>query len=201
MKKVLIYYNFILVTIITVSGFLGATSIPQLLSAVIFFPLAVYFWLRVVPRRRQALLIPDRVLVIPNVIPKVTEPEKDKAEEGHPGFDINRRTFVKLIGSAGLALFLFAMFTKKSQQAFFGKDPAAAQESGIKHPTDGYTIARIDDGSPAFYGFLNKEGSWFIMREESDGVYKYAKGASDFLEAGWGTRDMLAYGEFNTVFD
>lgn len=202
--KPLIYYNFIVVTIMTISGFLGAQSLPQLLSAIIFLPLAVYFLLEVLPRKKRALTIPDRELpvIADRVLPEDTHiiPKAVKSQ----GFDINRRGFVKFMGSAGLALFFLAMFTRKTPGDIFGSAPgsqSAQIDPAVAHPTDGYTIARIDDSTPSYYGFLNRVGSWFIMREESDGTYQYARGKSNFASTGWDARDTLSYEEFNAAFD
>lgn len=202
--KPLIYYNFVVVTIMTISGFLGAQSLPQLLSAVLFFPLAVYFLLEVLPRKKRALTIPDREppVIADRVLPDDTHliPKAVKAQS----FDINRRGFVKFIGSAGLALFFLTMFTRKTPGDIFSSAPgsqSAQIDPAVAHPTDGYTIARIDDSTPSYYGFLNKDGAWFIMREEGDGTYQYARGSSDFVNLGWGVRDTLTYGEFNAAFD
>src|SRR4030067_3155985 len=50
-RKLLLYYDFILITIMAVMGFVGASSIPQLISAVLFLPMASYFLLLVIPKR------------------------------------------------------------------------------------------------------------------------------------------------------
>jgi hypothetical protein len=136
-------------------------------------------------------------------------------------FDTDRRMFLKLIGSAGLSIFLLAIFTRKAHGAFFGSVPgpgtvALKDTTGVQidpaqhHPTDGYKIARLDESDDidpnSYYGFLKKGGAWFIMREESDGTYKYAKGASDFIASGWDLRNIapgsggLTYADFDSVF-
>ncbi len=210
--KLLLYYNFILVTIMAVMGFAGASSIPQFLSAILFLPLAFYFWRLVWPKRSKKLAIP------PEVIPAVLEvkAEETKIPKGKiqtlKHYDLDRRKFIKLIGSAGLTVFLFSIFTRKAQAAFFGsvpgpgtvalKNTAGTQiDPAEKHPTDGYKIARVDDSTPAYYGFLNKDGAWFIMREESSGIYKYAKGDTSF-STNWGNRgeEGFDYYDFNVVF-
>jgi len=50
MKKLLIYYNFIIVSVMVVAGFLTAGSYTQLGVAVLFFPLLAYFAGKVAPR-------------------------------------------------------------------------------------------------------------------------------------------------------
>ena len=213
MKKLFIYYGFVLVTIMTVMGFIGAKSISQLVSAVLFFPLMVYFFSLAMPRRNRVLVIPKPVLATsgkrlqPKAKAKSEEPIKlDKLK----GFDVDRRMFIKLIGSAGLTLFFFSIFTKKAEAAFFGSMPGpgtvavkdstgAIIDPAIKAPTDGYKITQLDDSTPAYYGFVNKAGNWFIMKDDGAGAYRYVKGASSFSTS-WTNRATLTYDYFNIVF-
>ena len=221
-RKLFLYYNFILTTIMAIMGFVGTSSIPQLISAILFLPMAFYFWLLVLPKRNKKLPIPDKML--PAISPINTTAEKItkgkvKKLEGEvlpntkfgKSFDLDRRMFLKLIGSTGVMLFLFSIFTKKAEGAFFGsvpgpgtvalKDTAGVQiDPAIKSPTDGYKISQIDDSSPAYYGFIERTGKWFIMKEDSTtGAYRYAKGASSFA-TNWTNRAALTYDYFNTVF-
>lgn len=196
-----LYYGFIVVTIMTISGLVGVKTTPQLISGVIFLPLAVYFILRVLPKRKRAINIPAIVL----------KPEDLKQPpEKLPRIDIDRRQFLKLISSAGLMLFLFSIFAKKAEAAFFGsvpgpgtvalKDTAGVQiDPAIKTPTDGYKISQIDDSSPAFYGFVEKTGLWFIMKEDSAGNYRYTKGTTSF-STNWTNRATLTYDLFDVIF-
>ena len=109
-----------------------------------------------------------------------------------------------------ISLFLFSVFTQKAHGAFFGsvpgpgtvslKDTSGAQiDPAIKTPTDGYKISQIDDSSPAFYGFIDKTGAWFIMKEDSTGAYRYAKGSSSF-STNWTNRAILSYDYFDAIF-
>ncbi len=205
-----LYYGFIVVTIMTISGLIGAKNIPQLISGVIFLPLAGYFVLQVLPKKRQAINIPAIVLE-----PKKLKQLKKQAKHKEPAIklpriDVDKRQFLKLIGSAGLSLFLFSIFAKKAEAAFFGsvpgpgtvalKDTAGVQiDPAIKTPTDGYKISQIDDSSPAFYGFVEKNGAWFIMKEDSSGNYRYTKGATTFSTS-WTNRATLTYDLFDVIF-
>ena len=242
MKKVLVYYNFILLTIITVIGFFQAESFAQVISAVLFFPLVIYFGQFILPRKQRSLplapvspekeapVTPDseeekksdeqkeeleETLSIANEEIDEEKPEnEEEAIEGKVlgnGFDLNRRMFLKLIGSAGITLFLFSIFTKKAEGAFFGsvpgtgtisiKDTTGAKiDPAIKQPTDGYTLAQVDDGvSNTYYGYLNRDGAWYILREDSSSNYRYTKGSSTFA-TNWTNRASLTYDYFDAIF-
>jgi len=217
MKKLIIYYNFVIVNLMAAMGFIGAKTTAQLISAVLFFPLAVYFWLLVLPKRKKALVIPEVTKAKPAPVPKKIPPEEGQPaekgqvedEEKEGTFNLDRRAFIKLIGSAGATVFLFSLFTKKAQATFFGsvpgpgtvalKDTAGAQiDPAIKTPTDGYKVTEIDDSSPAYYGFVEKTGKWFIMQDDS-GKYRYTKGDSGF-PANWTGRGGLIYDYFDEIF-
>lgn len=212
MNKIFAYYSFVIVSIMSITGFLSARSISELLSAVFFFPLVVYFALIVLPRGRKALIIPandsrrhlEGVQKQPSKLKKIDD-GKEKRE-----IDVDRRMLLKLIGSAGLSIFFFSLFTKKTHAAFFGSVPgpgtvALKDTAGVQidpsqhHPTDGYKISEVDDSSPAFYGFVRKDGAWFIMKEDSSGAYRYTKGASGF-STNWTNRANLTYDYFDAIF-
>ena len=205
MKGIVILYSFLLTTFMTVAGFMDTKSYPELISAIIFFPIAFYFGMLIMPKKRQAKIVIDPVLdIIPDSLSKVKN--KD--------YDPERRKFLKLIGAAGGSLFLMTIFTKSTEAAFFGSMPgpgtvavknlAGAQiDPAEKKPTDGYNITEVDDaGVDVYYGFVNKDGAWFIQKELSTGAYRYTKGASDFTNAttGWPNRASLTYGYFNDIF-
>ncbi len=218
-KKITLYYSFILVTVMNIAGFASANSPSQFASAFLFVPITLYFWLQVKPKRSKKLPIEHGMLsIIPGTeISKNDEPEElKKIEDDYPAekfgksFELDRRMFLKLIGSAGLSVLMLALFTKKSHAAFFGsvpgpgtvalKDSTGAQiDPAIKHPTDGYRISQLDDSSPAYYGFTEKGGAWFIMKEDSSGNYRYVKGASDF-STNWTGRAGLTYDYYDVIF-
>ncbi|MBI5044621.1 MAG: hypothetical protein HZC02_01735 [Candidatus Levybacteria bacterium] len=237
MKKLFIYYNFILVSIITILGFLQAQSSAEIISAILFFPFFIYFFRLVLPQQRKAvpLVTHTKIDAIPLhiEIKKIfdeteetisvdiepigegdenTEAEADSETDNILNrLDIDRRMFLKLIGSAGITVFLFSLFTKRAQGAFFGsvpgpgtvaiKDTTGAKiDPAIKQPTDGYTLAQLDDSSStAYYGYLNKDSAWYILKEDSSGNYRYVKGSSSF-STNWTNRASLTYDYFDAVF-
>jgi len=217
MKRILKYYSFVIISVMTIVGFASASSLAQLISAMLFYPVFAYFFLSVVPYGSHAIEMP---VVIRK---KKSKKKRIKAEElileeeplrKMPGVqDIDKRAFIKLIGSAGLSVFMLSLFTKNAQAAFFGSVPgpgvvAIKDSSGNqidpaeKQATDGYRIIQLDDSVPAYYGFQNKTGAWFIMKEDASGNYRYTKGASDFTNAttGWPNRAALTYDYFETIF-
>jgi len=64
-----------------------------------------------------------------------------------------------------------------------------------------YSISDIDDsGDPAYYGFLDKDGGWYILEENvANGTYRYDSGTSDY-STNWTGRAGLAYQLFSLEF-
>ena len=195
------------------AGFLSAESTPQLISAVMFYPLAMYFTLLILPKRNRAIVIPKTITVRPTKVLK-TETTIEKLEKvDDTKLDKERRAFLKAIGTAGMTIFMLSIFTKKAQAAFFGSMPGPGTVAlkdiagnkinpAEKHPTDGYRIAELDDSTPAYYGFINKDGAWFIMRD-NNGTYKYITGSTGFSSAwsGKGDEPEINWQYYDAAFD
>lgn len=68
---------------------------------------------------------------------------------------------------------------------------------------EGYYISdKDDDASPNYYGFLDKNGNWYIIKETVSAgadTYRYAKGSTNYT-TNWTNRASLSYDYFNTVF-
>lgn len=204
-KKIVTLYAFVLTTFMAISGILGANNFVELLTSLLFSLLSFYFSILMLPTRNKALKSlstePEPALQI--------IPDKIKAEKEND-YDPERRKFLKLIGAAGGAIFLTAIFTRKAEASFFGSMPgpgtvAIKNTQGVaidpaeKKPTDGYSITEIDDaGTDAYYGFVNKDGAWFILKD-SNGIYRYSKGSSSF-STNWTDKESLTYDYFNVVF-
>ena len=192
------YYGFILTAVLTA---ISITSPGVLL----FAPLVLHFLLEILPKAKKALPLPEIVKIEEIKVLEETPPEE------RPQFDFDRRAFLKLIGGAGAGLFLFTLFTGKAEAAFFGSSPGPGTMSlkdsdgnkidpAIKQPTDGYKITDVDDAaSPAYYGFVNKTGAWFIQKEDSSGAYRYTQGASSY-STNWTARASLTYDYFDNIF-
>jgi hypothetical protein len=201
---------------------LAAHRLDQALIALLFIPPVIYFARRFSNFSLNPMLVTTYQRLLPYTYAPINNPSNlspadptavISGEElsAHDVSDINRRLFLKLIGTAGLTTFLFALFTKSSQAAFFGSMPGPGTVSlkdthgnkidpAEKEPTDGYEIAEVDDSAiPAYYGFLNKEGAWYIAREGNGGEYRYYRGSANFGDS-WATRESFTYDYFNNVF-
>ncbi len=215
LKTLLILYNLLISFFFVLTGIFSAHNTGELVSSLIFLPLIFYFTTTLLKRfRRVRPLKPLGQLAkappAPIANTPVTEIPALEPEEIKDVIDVDRRVFLKLIGSAGVTLFMFALFTKKAQAAFFGsvpgpgivglKDSAGNKiDPAIKKRTDGYKISQIDDASPAFYGFIDPTGAWYIQKEDSTGNYRYTKGSTSF-STNWTNRATLTYDYFNIVF-
>jgi hypothetical protein len=211
MRKTITYSGFAAVSLAVVAAFMTAKTYTQLGIAVLLYPLIVYFAYRLFIRRTRK--VPVVTPVQPAVQPVETvKVEKVKAKKEGTGIsDNDKRDFLKMIGAAGLSFFLFSIFNRRAEGLFFGK----AAGSGIttledstgkkinpaeRQPTDNYLISEIDDNLIAFYGFTNKDGAWFILKEDPDeGSFRYIKGESNFSN-NWTNRDNLNYDYYHNVF-
>ena len=205
-RKIFTFYSFVVTSFLAVSGILSASNLIELGTSIIFAPLALYFFILMLPKKAAKVLVDmdDVMDIIPDQIKRIKNPD----------YDPERRKFLKLIGAAGGSLFLMTIFTRNAEASFFGSMPgpgtlAIKNSSGTtidpaeKKPTDGYNITEIDDsGADTYYGFVNKDGAWYIQKELSTGAYRYIKGASDFtnVTTGWPNRASLTYDYFNAIF-
>ncbi len=135
--------------------------------------------------------------------------------------DPKRRDFLKKIGGVGLGILAYSILNpREAGAAFFGsvpgpgtvaiKDTAGNQiDPAEKYPTSGYGITEIDDaGTTFYYGFVDKAGAWYIIKENDttgDLSYLYATPANnptetDFADA-WADRaTTLTYQQFDSAF-
>ncbi|MBP9817218.1 hypothetical protein KBC75_00490 [Candidatus Shapirobacteria bacterium] len=190
-----------------------AQSPYQLTLGLIFGPVALFFWLEMAEwigeGWKKINLKKFKNLEFKNL-------ETRKGEEGEVirsnVTDEDRRRFLKIVGGTSLGIVALSLINpKKAGAAFFGSVPGpgtvALKDSGgvkidpaIKQPTDGYKISQVDDSTaPAYYGYVNNGGAWYIMKEEADGSYRYVRGASGF-STGWTNRASQTYDYFDAVF-
>ncbi len=176
---------------------------------IIIFPLPLYFLLTVFYKESTSNRVVESVKSVEPVYPERSRRVESVNQE--PISDPLKRKFIKIIGGSGLGILLLAIFKPKGvDAAFFGSAPGpgtvAIKDSNdnkidpaIKSPTDAYGVTEIDDSVPSYYGFVNKEGAWYITKESNDGSYRYNKGSSNF-SSNWSSRASLTYDYFDATF-
>jgi hypothetical protein len=224
MKTLILLYNLLIVTIVCLAGILMARDTGNYYLPLLFVPVAIYFARQLYQASMNSPLF-NQPAPHPRPHPKpgsnqlsqsrvlgdgqqIIDPEILSDEDVA---DINKRLFLKLVGSAGLSLFFFSLFSKRTHAAFFGSMPGPGiisikDSSGNvidpaeKQPTDGYEISDVDDTTlPAYYGFIDKDGNWYIAREGTDGSFRYTTGSTGY-STNWDTRTTLGYSNFSTAF-
>lgn len=215
MQKILLTYtSFVIACLAVIAAFITATTYLQLTVAILLYPVLIFFAYKMLPlRTKRQFSDNDEV----EVEFEPTSPPDEKVsviQRDSVGItDIDKRVFLKLIGGAGLSLFLFSIFSKKAEGLFFKSLPSETTgqvslqdlagnkiDPAQNQPTDGYRISEVDDDVITFYGFINKEGAWFIMRGDSDmGSFRYARGDSNF-PGNWTSREKLKYDYFSNIF-
>lgn len=202
MRKVIIYPSFAIASIFVILVFLTSKTYTQLgIAVVLYLPLA-YFALRVFPR--NSWKTPIFTIQMPaRPVQKVHKEKRERIDIA----DVEKRTFLKLIGAAGISFFVFSLLGRRVDTLLFGKtvDSEINSLGGITggssaSPTEGYKISEIDDSVVSYYGFTNKNGGWLIMKEDTEGSsFRYSKGNSDF-PAMWKNRESLQYDYFYNLF-
>jgi hypothetical protein len=202
-RRIVIYYCFVLTTAVVSISFFSATNFPQLVSSLVFSPMAIYFLLLVWPQRKIALPLAEKIVKgVDDIKPLLAPAAK---------LDVNRRDFLKLLGSAGILAVILGLFSRRGAIPNLIGSAGGADSVTIKDsagnaidpaqdsPTAGYSISQIDDSVPSYFGFVNKNGSWFIMREGEDSAFRYVKGDTNF-SLNWEDRTDLNYNYFDRVF-
>ena len=203
MKKLLIIASFVIATAVVVATFMTAKTYTQLAIASAIYPAIAYLGFRIFSDISSKTR-PNKQIA--RIQPKPTTESKPQ-KQGTTVLDIDKRAFLKLIGGAGLSFFLFSLFARKAEDVFLPKSAQVQPDLGSGgvsanqgQPADGYRISEIDDSDLTFYGFINKEGAWFIMREDpTSGTFRYAKGDNDFPGA-WSKRKALQYDYYHNLF-
>ena len=206
LKKVSLLTSFILLAIAS----FGLIFRFEYIFIIIIFPLPLYFMLTVFYKESVVVESVEPVESVESV-ESVKSVESVESVNQEPIVDPLKRKFLKIIGGSGLGILMLAIFKPKSAEAaFFGSVPGpgtvAIKDSNdnkidpaIKSPTDAYGVTQIDDSTPAYYGFVNKEGAWYITKEDTDGSYRYNKGTGNF-SGNWSTRASLTYDYFDAIF-
>ena len=82
-------------------------------------------------------------------------------------------------------------------------DPKDSDGNSLASPVAGYVLSdKDDDASPNYYGYVDKEGNYYIMKETiSPGAdtYRFVKDSSGYTTA-WTGRVGLSYDYFYNTF-
>lgn len=212
MMHFLNYYSFIFVNILFLSIIMNLRNPNELIFVSFFVPLELYFVFiailglkKVSPGKRGRNISSFEENIFNFQSEGVIEVSRvDDVKE------VDRRKFFKLLAGAGVGVFVVMLLNpQKAGAAFFGSVPGAGTvgikdstgtliDPAIKSPTDGYAIANTDTSStPYYYGFVNKDGAWYIVKEVGDGSFLYAKGSGSY---NWSNRASESYASFSATF-
>lgn len=212
--KIISFFN---CSILFLISLLGLLTHYNFILFFVFLPLPIYFLFKdeVKGKEKQPtkLFFEEKKLKTKkieednlNTTASLTVDKKNK-----PIKDPSRREFIKIMGAGGVGLLIMTLLNpKKAEAAFFGSVPGpgtvAIKDSegrkidpAIKKPTDGYSIAQIDSSIPSYYGYMDKDGNWYIIKENNDGSFRYARGLGSFSTY-WSMRSTLSYDYFDNVF-
>lgn len=210
MTKTLSYAGVAIGALIVILLFVTSKSYLQLGAAIVLYPIFAYLTLKLVPRQVEVHAAAPAPVIgigtqggIPNVSANVVMPGKVDI------VDIEKRTFLKLVGTAGLSFFIFSLLGRKAEDIIFNRSTNISNQllpntnttaDTTTVATDEYKISEIDDGVVSYYGFVNKKGNWQIMREDTPGnSFRYARGDTDFSK-NWLNREKLQYDYYDSLF-
>lgn len=208
-RILLTYTGFVIACVVVIVAFITAKTYTQLTTAIILYPLLAFFAYKVFP------ISPKCLTKTTNIPLKPSAETAEKAESLNIGkkveiADIDKRLFLKLVGGAGIFLFLFSLFNKRGEGMFFKNlakpgsvsfdDLTGNKAAAPTLPFDGYNISEIDDNEVSFYGYTHASGSWYVLKIDTiTGSFRYAKGNSDFPN-NWANREKLSYDYYNNIF-
>lgn len=106
-----------------------------------------------------------------------------------------------------MVIYKVSLNNMQNFQIISGRQPQDKQSQQVNVVSDqlkDYFVSDRDEAvsSPNYYGFIKKDGSWYIMRQtSSSGVYtyRYVKGSSDYA-TNWTNRASLSYDYFYNIF-
>jgi hypothetical protein len=224
-KKLITFILFAVASLLVVLAFVTAKSYIQLMAASVFYPLLMYLIYRFMLKTdydesgySHIMNTPQVAIGANYIAPATSVPNADSTpntpvEQAKVEVaDIDKRTFLKVVGAAGLSFFVFSLLGRRIESLLFGNafntglipTPTPGIETGQTKSlsTEGYIITEIDDAraGTSFYGFVNNKGEWFVMKEDSEtSSYRYAKGEQDF-SAHWQNRENLDYDYYFNLF-
>lgn len=199
--------GFAIASILVVAVFITSKSYTQLAVATALYPLLAYYAFRVFPIAVNTgeMISTDHPIKTPLHV-TTSGNNNPSVQDGTVVVDIERRTLLKIIGGAGVSMFLFSILGNRFGNMLLSGDTGqlATNNSQPSQPGqstfDGYNISEIDEGVVTYYGFTNTSGGWLIMKEDVDASsFRYVKGDSDF-PGNWNKRQRLNYDYYHNLF-
>jgi hypothetical protein len=78
--------------------------------------------------------------------------------------------------------------------------PRDRNNTSVADPTSMYKISDMIEDTVSYYGHVNHDGSWYIMKwNQSAGTFRYAAGKSSY-SLNWTDRANLGYDYFDLIF-
>lgn len=199
------YLTFAIACLFVSATFITATNFTQLGLAILLYPILMFFAYKMYTRKPKPAA--EKVIVDEQVEAGTRRPAERIVIS-----DVDKRVFLKLIGSAGVFLFLFSVFNKKAENLFYKslpekgrsffdkKEAGASSAPAIVQPTEEYGISEIENGETSYYGYTKLGGAWYIMKVDSaTNSFRYIKGDNNFPKS-WKSRQKLKYDYFGNVF-
>lgn len=187
--------------------FITANNFTQLALAILLYPILMFFAYKMHTTRQKPSTEAAIVETEAN-----TQTNTKKPAERIVISDVDKRVFLKLIGSAGVFLFLFSLFNRKAENMFYKSLPESGRSffdkketpgnpaSTVAQPTDEYGISEIDNGETSYYGYTKLGGAWYIMKvDRATNSFRYVKGNNNFPKS-WKDREKLKYDYFGNIF-
>jgi len=201
-NKVLLIVIVALAIVMVAVGFITSTTYTQLAISSLLYPPLAYFAFKLIPATKK-----EKGGVPENYVVEVKS-KKGKEKNGVEIIDIDKRAFLKMIGAAGVSFFIFSLFTRKVEDLLLSGNSGGRRDSfgtgtnnASPEPTEEYKITEISTEDHNYYGFVNLEGNWYIMKEDPvKGSFRYSKGNLNFSKS-WNDKEKLKYDYYHNVFN
>lgn len=202
MTKTLTHSSLLIVSLLIIGAlFVTSQNYSQLAIAVVLYSGLIFIGFKLFP---HSIRIQKKAAQTPPELPQKQMEEASLKREPAYIADMDKRTFIKLIGATGISFFVFSLLGRRAESLIFGSpgDSRGAPQpnnSGNQavaadlSPTAGYRISEIAEGDISYYGFIDTKGGWLVMRQDiNESTFRYAKGTSSFPES-WSNREKLQY--------
>ncbi len=201
-RRILLYIILLIGLLTETIAFATAKTYVQLGVATFFYLVLAYAFLELFPRKSKV----KQLTKLHEQTTSIGTPYDSHEDENEKVADTDKRAFLHLIFTAGIAFFIYSIVNKRAEMSILGQatgpgsialeDTAGNKVNPAKEqPTDGYIISDIDDMNPEYiyYGYTKVNGNWYITKQDmGNGSFRYTKGDRDF-PAYWNNRAQLNY--------